>query len=349
MLGVALVLACLRARAEDVPAQPGAMPASNTLAPAPPPASPAAPASLGSVVDRVLVVVNDEVVTLSQVYAFGGSFIEEAVDRGASRVEAERAVAERMIERVLVDQEMRRLQLDVSEAELDRSIDDIARRNGLDRARMREEIEKSGMTWDQYRSELRQTLRDMRFSQAVLRPRITVSEDELMDAYRRATAGAPSTARVQALFLAWPSDPIQADAVRARARDLRAAALGGADFATLSRENDQGPFGANGGEMGSFAPGQLVEALDRAVVSTPTGSVSEPIETEKGLFLLRVAERQAATISFEAARAQLTDAVYEARMADERGRWFQQARREAAVRIVLPELAAARPLESAAP
>jgi peptidyl-prolyl cis-trans isomerase SurA len=311
-----------------------------------PATAPAAPPPVGSVIDRVAAIVGEEVVTLAQVYAFGAAYIDEAVAAGAPRAAAERTVIERLIERVLVDQEMRALQLDASEADVDRSIDDIARRNGLDRARMREEIERSGMSWEQYRSELRQQLREVRFAQAVLRPRITITEDELRDAYRRATASAPATARVQAIFLAWPADAAERDVVRARARAIRDEALAGGDFPALSRANDQGPFGANGGEMGSFAPGQLVDTLDRAVTSTPTGSVSEPVETEKGVFLLRVAERQAAAAEFESVRSQLTDAVYEARMADERVRWFQQARRQAAIRILLPDVAAAQSLDA---
>lgn len=308
-------------------------------APAPAPAA-------GEVVDRVAAVVGDEVITLAQVYVFGAAYIEQAVAAGATRAAAERTVVERLIERVLVDQEMRALQLDASEADVDRSIDDIARRNGLDRDRMREEVERSGMSWEQYRSELRQQLREVRFAQAVLRPRITITEDELRDAYRRATASVPSSARVQALFLAWPPDASEREAVRTRARAIRDEALAGGDFAALSRANDQGPFGANGGEMGTFAPGQLVGALDQALTDTPTGSVSQPVETEKGIFLLRVAERQSAAADFESARSQLTDAVYEARMADERVRWFQQARRRAAIRILLPDVAAAQPLDA---
>lgn len=302
----------------------------------------AGPTVAGPVVDRVAAAVNDEIVTLSEVYEFGGAYIAEGVGRAgeAERPKAELEVLERLIERRLVSQEMAALKLDLNEQELDRSIDDIARRNGLDRDGLRVEVERSGMGWDQYRGELRENLRDMKFAQSVLRPRVTVTEDELRDTWRRTAQNAAPTAHILALFLAFPKDADEAAraAVLARAEALRAEAVAGAEFAELSRKHDEGSFGAEGGEMGSYAPGQLIGELDTAVVATPTGTVSAPVVLGQGVFLLYVADRQAAAGDFEAMRPKLEDEVFLARMEDEKERWFQQARRRAAVRILLPSV-----------
>lgn len=308
---------------------------------APTPPSAPAPAGPGVVADRVAAVVNDEIVTLTEVYELGASYIEEAVvrDGEAARGRAEREVLERLIERRLVGQEMATLRLDVTDQDLDRAIDDVARRNGLDRDTLREEIERSGMSWDQYRAELKENLRDMKFAQAVIRPRITITEDELKDAFLRATQGAPAAAHVQALFLAFPPDADEAakQAVREKAAALRAEAAGGADFGALSKQHDQGPFGERGGEMGTFRPGELREDLDAAVRATAVGEVSPPVETSQGVFLLRVAERSSGGGDFEAMRDQIADNIFAARLEDEKERWFQQARRRAAVRVLLAD------------
>lgn len=301
------------------------------------------PAGAGLVVDRVAAVVNEEIVTLSEVYELGADYFPEVIaQKGeAGRSAAEHEVLERLIERRLVAQEMATLKLDISDQDLERAIDDVARRNGLDRDSLRAEVERSGLAWDQYRAELRENLRDMKFAQAVLRPRITITDDELRDAYLRSTANAPASARVQAIFLAFPitADEAGKQAVRDRAAAIRAQAATG-DFAALARENDQGPFGANDGEMGTFQPGELVAALDAAVQATATGQVSEPVETPQGVFLLRVAGRESAAGDFEAHRERIADMVFQTRLEDEKERWFQQARRRAAVRVLLPDAGA---------
>lgn len=316
---------------------------------APVPAAPveaAAPvAAPGVVVDRVAAVVNEDLITLSEIYAFGGSYIDEVVrSRGEdARAAAEAEVLERLLERRLVEQEMTALKLDLVEQDVDRSISEIAERNGMDTEALRKEIERSGMAWDQYRSEMKENLRDMKFAQTVLRPRINVTEDELRDAWLRASPAAPTTARVQALVLAIPpgSGEAEREAVIARARALQEEARGGADFAALSRANDQGPFGEQGGEMGMFKPGELVDQLDSVIVNAPVGEVSDPIVIGDGVYLLRVAERTSGANDFEARRAEVSEQVFQSRLEDEKERWFQEARRRAAIRILLPGVAKA--------
>ncbi|MFZ5477791.1 MAG: peptidylprolyl isomerase [Myxococcota bacterium] len=305
--------------------------------PAPAPAPPAS----GVVIDRVAAVVNDEVVTLGEVYDFGGAYVAEEVARAGEGVrgQAEREVLERLVERRLVAQEMQKLKLELTDQDLERSIDDIARRNGMDRDGLRVEVERSGMGWDQYRAELRENLRDMKFAQAILRPRITITDDELRDAYLRATADSPTVSHVLAIFLAYPkgADEAAKAAVRETATRIRGEAVAGADFAALARAHDQGPFGAQNGEMGTFGKGELVGDLDAAVQNTAVGDVSAPVEVGQGVFLLKVVERSSRGGDFEAMREELADQVFATRLEDEKERWFQQARRQAAVKVLLPE------------
>lgn len=311
----------------------------------PAPAAGAAPeAPVGVVLDRVAAVVNDDVVTLTELYDFGGAYVGQVVgaEGEGARVAAEAQVLERLLERRLVEQEMRALKLDLTEPEIDRSIAEIAERNGLDVDGLRAEVERSGMRWDQYRSELKESLRDMKFAQAVIRPRVNITPDELRDAWLRSSPTAGAAARVQALVLQFPpgATDAQKEEVVARARALREQSNGGADFAALARENDQGPFGEHGGEMGTFQPGELVAELDAVVVGGEVGKVAEPIVIGEGVYLLRVAERIAGPNDFESRKDELAEQVFQSRVEAERERWYQEARRRASIRVLLPGLPA---------
>ncbi len=168
--------------------------------------------AMGAVVDRIAAVVNDDVITLSEVYELGTEFIEERVQtasgNSSARRQAEIEVLDTLIMRRLISQEIEKLDLDVTDQELDRTVDDIARRNGLERDQLRNEVEKSGMPWQEYRSELKENLRQAKFTQAVIQPRINVNDDELVDAYNRTVvSGArPQIADLGAIFLAFPPD-----------------------------------------------------------------------------------------------------------------------------------------------
>lgn len=66
----------------------------------------------------------------------------------------------------------------------------------------------------------------------------------------------------------------------------------GADFAEVAKQNSQCPSGAQGGDLGSFGPGEMVPEFDRAVFTGEVGEVQGPIQTQFGFHLLEVTSRQ---------------------------------------------------------
>jgi len=65
----------------------------------------------------------------------------------------------------------------------------------------------------------------------------------------------------------------------------------GEDFAGLAREHSKCPSGRNGGDLGEFGPGQMVEAFDKVVFSAEVNTVQGPVKTEFGYHLLEVTSR----------------------------------------------------------
>jgi len=293
-------------------------------------------------VDRIAAVVNDDVIALSEVYTLGGPYIDEAVKGGGEKARrgAELEVVESLLQRALITQEMQRLDLDVTEEDMERAIVDIAQRNGLDRDHLRSEVEKSGMMWQDYRDELRENLRQMKFNQAVIQPRIVVKEDELQDAWRRKMAGLnqPMQAELGALFLSAPAngDAAAQAAAEAKVAEVQRRLAAGESFEAVSKALDEGPYGKSDGHMGAFKQGDLMELLDRPAFSVAVGGTSEPIRTPQGFMFLHVFSRKAAEAKgFEEVRDQLMEEVYGGRIEQETEQWFEAARRKAAVQILL--------------
>ena len=105
------------------------------------------------------------------------------------------AKPEELVAQELMVQEMARLAIDVTANEVDQALDDIASRNGVDRARLKAEVERSGLVWATYRESITQELRGMKFNQVVLQPRVSISDDEVESLYKNkaATRGSVSS------------------------------------------------------------------------------------------------------------------------------------------------------------
>ncbi|MFI2184933.1 peptidylprolyl isomerase [Streptomyces sioyaensis] len=67
---------------------------------------------------------------------------------------------------------------------------------------------------------------------------------------------------------------------------------GGADFAELAKKHSSCPSSRDGGNLGSFGPGQMVPEFDQVVFSAPVGVVQGPVKTQFGMHLLEVTSRE---------------------------------------------------------
>lgn len=73
--------------------------------------------------------------------------------------------------------------------------------------------------------------------------------------------------------------------------ELKEKILAGAEFGTIAKENSSCPSGAQGGDLGSFGPGQMVPEFDQVVFSAPINEVQGPVKTQFGYHLLEVTSR----------------------------------------------------------
>jgi len=73
--------------------------------------------------------------------------------------------------------------------------------------------------------------------------------------------------------------------------EFKAEIEGGADFADVARQHSSCPSGRQGGELGTFGPGQMVKEFDEVVFSGELNTVLGPVQTQFGYHLLEVTER----------------------------------------------------------
>jgi peptidyl-prolyl cis-trans isomerase C len=78
----------------------------------------------------------------------------------------------------------------------------------------------------------------------------------------------------------------------ATCNDLKTKIEAGEDFATLAQQHSKCPSGRDGGNLGTFGPGQMVAEFDKVVFSAPVNQVQGPVKTQFGYHLLEVTERQ---------------------------------------------------------
>lgn len=248
--------------------------------------------SAKEVIDRVVAIVNDDLITLSELRETSLS-----LDPTSSEPLDERTVLNQMVESKLFEQEAKKRGLTVSDAELDASIAEVRNRYGLDEDQMEEVLKKQNLTPETFREQWRIQTLGNKLLESQLRNKIVITDDEIVEYYKEnygeidysSTFEETSDEEVEvAHILISPETP---DA-EGKAVEVAELAKSGNDFATLAREYSDDSFTADkGGNLGTFKKGDLIEQLEVAVESTPEGKVSGPVETPAGYHVIKVLKR----------------------------------------------------------
>lgn len=77
-----------------------------------------------------------------------------------------------------------------------------------------------------------------------------------------------------------------------KCEDLKQQILAGADFAEVAKQHSTCPSSRQGGDLGSFGPGDMVKEFDQVVFSADLNSVQGPVKTQFGYHLLEVTSRK---------------------------------------------------------
>jgi peptidyl-prolyl cis-trans isomerase SurA len=258
-------------------------------------------AQRATLVDRIVAVVNKEVVTRSELDAQIAS-AERQLRRQKTPL-PERAVLERqLLERLILQKAQLQLARDsgirVDEIQLDRAILRIAENNGMTLAAFRQALESDGVVFERFREEVREQILLTRLREREVDDKIQVSDGEI-DLYldeRKAAGGERVEFDVAHILVRVPEQagPEQVEQARRRAEQARAEAAAGGDFAKLAASYSDGPDALRGGALGWREKDRLPELFASALAKMTPGTVSEVLRSPAGFHVLKLVDRRAA-------------------------------------------------------
>jgi peptidyl-prolyl cis-trans isomerase SurA len=274
-------------------------------APAPAPADPAATAPSatglpadGVVVDRIAAVVNKSIVLQSEVYAMLEQLnAAEPIRPGADVDKAMKArqdeVLDSLIAEKLLEEEVRKLRVDVTAAEVDRVVRGTMEDNGLTEEQLKVALQRQGLTLEEYREGLKKQLTKMKIVQLKVKNRVQVDDTQVKGVLAKKKMLDASDYRVKArhiLFLVPPGTD-GGDAER-KARAAMARLEKGEKIEDLAKTLSEDPGSKDrGGDLGEFGRGEMVPEFEAAAFRAEPGKVVGPVKSPFGYHVLLVTER----------------------------------------------------------
>ncbi len=274
------------------------------------------------VVDRVVAVVNDEIITLSDLQR------EDLKKSSAAR--EEHILLEDLIDRKLQLAAAKRSGIDVTDTELAEALTEIMKRNSMDRKQFDAELAKDGLTYDQYRSELREQITLSRVFNKNVRSGLNIDEAELRAYYERnqKVYAQPEEIRVRQIFIKQSDNATtsQATAARERARKAYERARRGEDFIGLVRELSESENAAAGGDLGFMRRDHALPEIEQATRSLKPGEVAGPLQFASGYHIIRLEEVRIPVTPFDRVKDEIQSTLYQQKLDNTYRTWLQTLR-----------------------
>jgi len=301
--------------------------------------------SWGEIVDRVIAVVNDDVITQYELEntvelilkRYGQDIPPGERDRIAA--EARKALLDRLIADLLLRQEAKRLGITVRDEEVNLTIQESLNRRKMSVEDLQQALIKEGSSYEKYRESTRNDLIKMRIMQREIRPRVSVTNDEIGAFYQEHRDEYEGKLRVRLLMIALPvpnnSSPAVKEEQRIKAQTVLQRIRAGEPFEALANEFATGPA-RTGGDIGYVEKGSMSPAIEEVAFGLKPGEISDVIETPQGFYIIRALDRRGGgSLTVKATREDVEERIYREKMEKKFAEWMVEKRQKAHIEIRL--------------
>lgn len=252
--------------------------------------------------DRVVAVVNKEVITWSELYKMMEYEATEQMkalseeDRMRVFKNNEALFLEKLIDMRLQLLEAKKIGLDVSSEEVKEAIENIKLKYSLTDKSLEEYLAKEGLNVESYKKSLSEQILVNQFLNKQVRSKIVIPDDEIksrIDTYKTNLINNESF-KMRQIFLKKPKEDAERKAIEEKASLILQRLKSGEDFSGLARELSEDPSGKMGGDLGYVKKNLLAKEFIEALSKMKAGDVSQPFWTEKGLHIIKLEDETAA-------------------------------------------------------
>jgi peptidyl-prolyl cis-trans isomerase SurA len=298
------------------------------------------------VVDRIVAVVNNEIITLYELNRAFAPYVNK-IKRLEYPPEKERQtlfqvrkdILSQLIDGMLANQQVRRDKITVSQKEINNAIERIKESRQLTDEQMRQGLEGQGMTMEEYRKEIEDQILRSKLVNREVKSKIVITKEDikayyeshrekyaqekkyyLWNMYTKVSSSSGSLERSNALN--------KMEAILARLKQ-------GQSFESLVKEVKKSSFEVRGTDLGSYNLKDLSEQLQQVVKKMGAGEFSDVLDTDFGyqiIYVQKIEDSQAK--SFEAVESEIEEILYKEFVDNKYQEWLEQLRARSHIRII---------------
>jgi peptidyl-prolyl cis-trans isomerase SurA len=298
------------------------------------------------VVDRIVAVVNDDLITLFDLnqnfrpYEANIKALGYAPERERETLFKLRTdLLNQLIERKLSDQVVKKNNIEVSEQEIDTALERLKDARSLTDDDLRAGLARQGLTLEEYRKNLKQQLLRNKLVNREIKSKIVITEDDIndyYDAHREKFAGELSY-HLWNIFIRTPE--FADDSTKRIALEKMEAVLTkltqGQSFESFAVADPDSPMAPKGADLGLFKLDELSPELQKAVSGMKAGDFSPILKTDMGyqiIFVQKIVETKSKSLA--EVKSEIHEILYNEAVDNRFQKWLKDLRKRSHIKII---------------
>ncbi len=302
--------------------------------------------SHAELVDRIVAIVNADVITLSEINEAIEPFVKQVQDASYGPDEKRQLlykirqdVLNRMIEQKLTEQESQRLGVFVHDSEIDKRLEVVKNENHLTDEALSRALEAEGYTLKEYRERIKEQLLSMKLVNMEVKSKIAITEDDIRKHYenhKKNYAGEQKYHLRTILIKAPFGEQVEDDENALKKIEMVVEALkAGVPFEDAARQYSDDLSAEQGGDLGFFTIDELAPELRDTVRWMKEGEVSSVLRTARGYQLLMVeAIELLSGKTLEEAKTEIQEQMFRGEVEKKYKAWLEALRERSYIKII---------------
>ncbi|TRZ91477.1 hypothetical protein D4R89_02830 [bacterium] len=297
----------------------------------------------GQVVEEIVAVVNEDIITLSQYKEQYDSTVQqmraalqgEEFDKQLAMLKKE--MLNMMITDLLLMQQAKEKNLNVGE-QLKAAVENIKKENNIaSDDDLKRGLQQQGIGYDQWLKQLEDNMLKQGVIYSEVDRSIVLDDSEIVGYYKLHPPEftEPEEYKIRAVYLS--TEENAPAALEEKKKEIGDKVKAGEPFNVLAKEYSDGPAKESEGDLGTFKKGELDKALELAVSKIKAGETSGWIETKNGWYMLKLEEKKDSRLmTFEEVRKNVEERLYARKKEKKLEEFLKVLREKSYIKILKP-------------
>ena len=295
------------------------------------------------VIEEIVAIVNDDIITLSQFRAKHEDFYRVLRDQfKGEELEKRYAVMKKnLLEQMITDrlllQEAEKMEGMNPDEQLRLWLENLKKENNINTdAELIRAVQQQGLDFEGWKNKMKENIMRDAVIGSEVRRSIVVDDSEIVSYYKlhpEEFTELPEY-KLRAIYLL--AEGGNEEEVEAKKREINEKISSGEDIGSLASKYSEGPEKENQGELGSFKKGELEKDLEQAVEKLKVGEMTPWLKVRAGWFLLKLEERKESRLkSFEEVRGEIEEKFFGEKSKKELEKFLKKLKEKSHIKILI--------------